>query len=101
MMMKLKVQNTKLKSMPKRQFPISGGRSDWALGFGHSFGLWPLDFEFPVVSFRDGARDALKNGAGTASSPCFVSSTAFCGDEPSPPLIENEKDLGLGYSLAL
>ena len=27
------------------------------------------------------------NGAGTASSPHFVSSTAFYGDEPSPPLL--------------
>ena len=27
---------------------------------------------------------ALKNGAGTASSPRFVSTTAFYGDEPSP-----------------
>jgi len=30
---------------------------------------------------------ASKNGAGTASSPHFVSSTAFYGDEPSPPLL--------------
>jgi hypothetical protein len=30
---------------------------------------------------------AYKNGAGTASSPHFVSSTAFYGDEPSPPLL--------------
>ena len=30
---------------------------------------------------------APKNGAGTASSPHFVRSTAFCGDEPSPPLL--------------
>jgi len=28
---------------------------------------------------------ASKNGAGTASSPHFVSSTAFYGEEPSPP----------------
>jgi len=26
-------------------------------------------------------------GAGTASSPLFVSRTAFFGDEPSPPLL--------------
>ena len=31
---------------------------------------------------------ASKNGAGTASSPHFVSSTAFDGDEPSPPLLD-------------
>ena len=31
---------------------------------------------------------ASKNGAGTASSPHFVSSTAFHGDEPSPPLLD-------------
>ena len=30
---------------------------------------------------------ASKNGVGTASSPHFVSSTAFYGDEPSPPLL--------------
>src|SRR5882724_4733221 len=30
---------------------------------------------------------AFKNGAGTASSPRLVSSTAFYGDEPSPPLL--------------
>src|SRR5437870_6921617 len=32
-------------------------------------------------------RGALKNGAGTASSPRLVSRAAFCGDEPSPPLL--------------
>src|SRR5438067_13442738 len=30
---------------------------------------------------------AFKNGAGTASSPRFVCSTAFFGDAPSPPLL--------------
>ena len=32
-------------------------------------------------------QDAFKNGAGTASSPRFVSRTAFYGDEPPPPLL--------------
>src|SRR6266581_4999129 len=31
-------------------------------------------------------RGAFKHGAGTASSPRFVGSTAFYRDEPSPPL---------------
>ena len=37
----------------------------------------------------------FKNGAGTASSPSFVSSTAFCGDEPSPTLLANFLELTL------
>ena len=32
------------------------------------------------------AQGAFKNGAGTASSPRFVNSLSFFGDEPSPPL---------------
>ena len=32
-------------------------------------------------------QDAFKNGAGPASSPRFVRSTAFYGNEPSPPLL--------------
>src|SRR5881394_690958 len=34
---------------------------------------------------RCGRQRLLKNGAGTASSPRFVSHTPFNGDEPSPP----------------
>jgi len=93
---KPQVRSTKLKRSSKHPLPMTrGGRSDWSLGFGHSLELWPLNFELRFVFLRDTARDALKNGAGTASSPCFVSSTAFCEDEPSPPLIEDEKDLVL------
>ena len=33
------------------------------------------------------AQGVLKKGAGTASSPRLVSSMAFYGDEPSPPLL--------------
>ena len=34
------------------------------------------------------SQGASKNGAGTASSPHFVSSTPFHGDEPSPPRLD-------------
>ena len=37
----------------------------------------------------------FKNGAGTASSPSFVSSKALCGDEPSPPLFAHFLELTL------
>src|SRR5688572_23841439 len=37
-------------------------------------------------SLQSYAQAEFKKGAGTASSPCLVSGTAFYGDEPSPPL---------------
>src|SRR6266567_8699064 len=44
---------------------------------------WKRRLEIPGLS----TQGALKNGAGTASSPRFVNGPAFYGDGPSPPLL--------------
>src|SRR6266581_4330049 len=48
--------------------------------------VWPVSF-IGSRKFQYGwRRTTCVQEWGGASSPCFLSSSAFCGDEPSPPL---------------
>jgi len=61
------------------------------MALGHDFlistGAAMLSNPFLVNALMMNIRRGAFNGAGTALSPRFVSSTAFFGDEPSPPLL--------------
>src|SRR6266516_505329 len=80
------MKNSKFQAPNSREAPISKPQGGFAA------------LENRCQGAQSYAQGAFKKGAGTTSSPRLVSSTAFYGDEPSPPLLAHFLERTLSYA---